>query len=118
VIHTDVFRRALPWGRLIVGEGAPGSELNTSRGERLCALVAWGLVGAALLWAAGVLPFPAAVVSLALAAGLNRRLLALFARRGGWWFALRALLQHQLYYLYASLVYLFCLAERLFRRPS
>ncbi len=118
VIHTDVFRRALPWGRLIVGEGAPGGELNTSPGERLCAMVAWGVVAAALLWWAGVVPFATVVAGLALAALLNRRLLALFARRGGWWFALRALLQHQLYYLYGSLVYGFCLAEHRLRGRS
>jgi glycosyltransferase involved in cell wall biosynthesis len=117
-IHTDVFRRALPWGRLIVGEGAPGTELNTSPGERLCAVVAWGVAAAALLWAAGVLSFAAVAAALALAALLNRRLLALFARRGGWWFALRGLIQHQLYYLYASAVYVFCLAERRLRRRS
>jgi hypothetical protein len=38
------------------------------------------------------------------------------AAASGWWFAVRAFFQHQLYYLYGSLVYLFCWIEDRLRR--
>ena len=116
VIHTDIFRRALPWGRLIVGEGAPGNELNSSYRERICAVVAWAIVATALLGATGSLPLVVVTACVALAVLLNLRLLLLFLRRGGWWFAVRAFFQHQLYYLYGSLVYVFCWIEHRLRR--
>jgi hypothetical protein len=54
---------------------------------------------------AGVGPTWLPVVLFAAAAIANRELMAVFARAGGWWLALRGLLFHQLYYLYSGVVY-------------
>jgi hypothetical protein len=76
-------------------------------------------VAATGLFAGGVLPLWAPLGLLCVAALLNRSLLSLFARRGGWLFAVAGLLQHQLYYLYGSVAYVFCVAERRLRaRPA
>ena len=66
----------------------------------------------------GSLPLAVVATCVALAVLLNHRLLLLFSRRGGWWFAVRAFFQHQLYYLYGSLVYLFCWIEHRLRRVT
>jgi GT2 family glycosyltransferase len=119
VIHTDIFRRAIPWARLLLADSRAVRVLNTSRRERARAGLAWLILAAAGLSAGNVLPLWAPLGLLGVAALLNRPLLSLFARRGGWLFAVAGLLQHQLYYLYSSAVYVFCFAEsRLRDRPA
>jgi hypothetical protein len=118
VVFTDIVRRALPWGRLLIQGHGPKRELNTSARERVCALVAWALIASLTLGVLGVVPLGLAVGLLGLAAWLNRRLIALFARRGGWRFAAGALLQHQLYYLYATLTFAYCVVEQRLRGSS
>ena len=44
----------------------------------------------------------------ALVVGLNAALISFFARERGVWFSLRALLFHQLYYLYSSATFAIC----------
>ena len=39
-IFTDIFRRALPWSRLMIAREGLGDDLNTSRAERLRAILA------------------------------------------------------------------------------
>ena len=111
-VHTDIFRRALPWARLMLArEGVP-NDLNTSQGERLRALVAGLLVLSilALPLAPGFWPAPLALA--VLAGALNWSLLRYLARHGGVLFALAGLAYHQFYYLYSGTVFAWCLFER------
>ena len=105
VIHDDIFRRGLPWARLMMEHPGAFTDLNVRTSERLKAMLAlslllstiWAVVGGGPLW----LP-PVLFVAAALA---NRELMAVFARAGGWWLAIRGMLFHQLYYLYSGVVY-------------
>lgn len=110
-IFTDIFRRALPWSRLMINRGGLVDELNVSKTERLRALVAGLLILSVL-----ALPFVAgawmATLGLAvLAAAVNWPLLRYMNDNGGPLFALRALLYHQLYYVYSAGAYVWCLFE-------
>jgi GT2 family glycosyltransferase len=105
LIHTDVFRRAVPWTRLILRSGTLPDDLNTSRSSRYSALAAWMLVFIVMVspwlpWAMLGL-FPATVILQV----CNARLLRFFYHRGGIRFATAAAGLHFLYYLYSSLTF-------------
>ncbi|MDJ0866710.1 MAG: glycosyltransferase [Myxococcota bacterium] len=114
VLFTDVVRRALPWCRLLAARPEVADELNASRRERWAAVVAWAFWASVALAVAGLPPI-VALACFALAAAVNRELLGVFARRGGWQLALPALVMHQLYYLYATSILAYCLAEHRLR---
>jgi glycosyltransferase involved in cell wall biosynthesis len=111
MLFTDIFRRALPWSRLLQQPGYQVNDLNVSSAEKAKALVA------GLFW----LSLPAMVVdlrlgwvSLALAGiafAVNRRFFSLVLRRRGVVHLLAALILHQLYYLYSSTVFVYCALE-------
>lgn len=110
-IHTDIFRRALPWARLMIAREGVTDDLNTSLAERGRA----GLAGLFLLsllalplWPSA---WPAPLALGALAVLANLRLLRFFARHGGAGFAAAALLYHQLYYVYSASAFAWCLLE-------
>ncbi|GAB4385663.1 glycosyltransferase family 2 protein [Albidovulum sp.] len=110
-IHTDIFRRALPWSRLMIAREGMHDDLNTSRGERAKALLA-GL----LLLSLAALPFapglwPASLALLALAAFANRAFLRFMHAHGGPGFALLSFLWHQVYYVYSAAAFAWCLFE-------
>lgn len=110
-IFTDIFRRALPWSRLMIANGGAMDDLNTSRAERLKAVVA-GLFLLSLL----ALPFLTGGVRMtlllgALALALNWRFASFLYRNGGFGFAIASLLYHQLYYTYSAAAYAWCLFE-------
>jgi GT2 family glycosyltransferase len=112
LLHTDIFRRALPWSRLIQSRPRRAATLNIRRSERLRALLALGLAASMALALAGLAPAWLPLALLVAAGVANRRLLALFRRRRGVAFAVAALLFHQVYYLYASAAYAWSWVER------
>jgi glycosyltransferase involved in cell wall biosynthesis len=119
-IATDIYRRALPWSRLMILREGLTDDLNTSVGERLRA----GLAGLLLL-SVLALPFvpaawPATVVLLLLAFAANLDFARMLARNGGLPFALASILFHQFYYVYSAAAYVWCLFEHrlLSRVPS
>lgn len=110
-IHTDIYRRALPWARLMITREGLGNELNTGSAERVRALVALLLLlslPALLFW-----PhlWPVTLVLAAAAVLGNWDLARFFYRNGGLAFAAKSLLYHQLYYVYSATVYVWCLFE-------
>ncbi len=110
-IHTDIFRRALPWSRLMIAREGVANDLNTSHGERLKAAVAGLLLLslAALPFATASWPLPLGLAALALV--LNRDFAVFLWRNGGLFFAARALAYHQLYYVYSAAAFVWCLFE-------
>lgn len=112
VIRTDIFHRAVPWSNLILAGRGVNDDLNVSRSERLKAAAAWlWVVSAAILLASGITMSSAllsSAMTLALVA-LNAPLIAFFFRERGAWFSFRALMFHQLYYLYSSATFLACM---------
>jgi glycosyltransferase involved in cell wall biosynthesis len=115
LLFTDIFRRALPWSRLINATTGLPNTLNVTVGERFNAMLAAALVLSLALAVATVLPLWIPIAVLALVAVANRRLFATFRRAGGVLFAIGGVLFHQLYYLYGSAVYAWCWLERRFR---
>lgn len=105
VIHTDLFCRGFPWARLMMEHPGEFTDLNVQWGERLKALIAlfFALSTLAAIAGIGSAWLPAALFLAAAMA--NRELMTIFARASGWWFAIRGLLFHQIYYLYSGTVY-------------
>jgi len=107
VVRTDVFRRALPLARLKLENSAAFNDLNLRTTERWKATLAGVLAVSTLLALVGYCSLWVPIALFALAALVNRELVALFARNG-WWFALRGLLFHQIYYLYSGATFAYC----------
>lgn len=110
-IFTDIFRRALPWSRLMISREGMTNDLNTSHAERAKAVIA-GLVILSVL----ALPFapglwPLALALAALAVAVNWRFAVFLVQNGGLAFAAGSLLYHQLYYVYSAGAFAWCLFE-------
>lgn len=114
---TDIFRRAIPWSRLLTRQHVLPDDLNISWTERVSAVsahVASFVAVMAVFFHAGLLTATTALVVVWVV--LNRRFLTLLARRGGlrllfWGGAL-----HWLYFLYSSASFAFVLLENLTSR--
>jgi len=110
VVETDLFRRALPWARLIRETGKLPDDLNLRRSQRMAAALAPLALLALPLgpWAAatGRLGLAAACgAALAASLGLAGGMLACFARNAGPSFAVRAWLFHQVHLSYSALAF-------------
>ena len=82
------------------------SDLNLEATARLSGAMSWLLVGsllAAALWSAHLL-WVSAVSAISLLA-LNRSFYGFLRKRRGWWFAVRAVPLHWLYYLYSVVAF-------------
>ena len=103
LIHTEIFRRAIPWSRLILraGSGIP-NDLNVGMSEQARAVVASFLALAILASALGIVSLQVPIFLLLLAVVANWEIARFFYRNGGLAFACRALLYHQVYYLYSA----------------
>ena len=112
LLHTEYFRRALPWSRLIHAQRGVPATLNFSPLERARALLAILLFASLAAVAIDLVPWwvPFALVAAALIA--NRKLLALFRRRRGVLFALAGVFFHQVYYLYATTAFVWSWLEQ------
>lgn len=103
LLATDLWRRAVPWTRLVLEHRHLPDALNLRTAERWSALLSASAVAAAVGAA-----FQPALLAIALAcllvlAVVHRRLYALFRRRRGWRFAAAAAGMHVVYYLNALL---------------
>ena len=118
VIHADIFRRGLPWARLMLEHPGAFTDLNVQTSERLKAVLALSLLLSGIAVTAGVGPIWLPVVLVVTAAVANRGLMAVFARASGWWLAMRGILFHQLYYLYSGAVYVISAIQHRLGRGS
>jgi GT2 family glycosyltransferase len=105
VIHTDILRRGLPWARMMMAYPGAFTDLNVGGRERLKAALAVTLWLSVVVATTGTGPLWVPALLLLAAAIANWQLIALFARAGGWWMALRGGLFHQVYYLYSAITY-------------
>jgi glycosyltransferase involved in cell wall biosynthesis len=113
LIHTEIFRRALPWSRLIVssGEGIP-DDLNVGMAEQARAVIAAVLLLAVLAVLLGLMTPWLLLLPLLLMLLANHQIALFFYRNGGFWFACGALLFHQVYYLYSASTFAWVLLEQ------
>jgi glycosyltransferase involved in cell wall biosynthesis len=113
LIHTEIFRRAIPWSRLIVtsGEGIP-NDLNVGVAEQTRAVLAGILFLAILAYLTGYISSSLVLFSGLVVLVANRDIAVFFNRRGGFLFALCAVFFHQIYYLYFSSAFAWVLFEQ------
>ena len=105
LLCTDIFRRAVPWSRLILRQGDWVWDLNVDARSRLSAVWAWAALFFLVLgfwlpsvwW--GLLP---ALTALAV---INADLYRFFWRHGGPGFTVGAAALHALYLIYSSLTF-------------
>ncbi len=105
LIRTDLRDRAIPWTQLILRSGQMPDDLNLKQSQRISAVLT-----CALLSTIAVAFVFQNLLAAAIAGGLllaililNRDLYRFFAKQRGWWFAVRAVPLHLLYYLYSVL---------------
>lgn len=112
LIHTEIFCRAIPWSRLMLGGRGLVNDLNVGVGERLRAAIA-GLFALSLLVVVLGLASPWLIIlALFVALVANKDITVLFFRRKGFLFAVGAFLFHQLYYLYSAGAFAYVVVER------
>jgi GT2 family glycosyltransferase len=105
LVHTDIFRRAIPWSRLILESKTLPNDLNLKTQDRAsCALAGSAslFLGLTVLWPPFVGVSAAGFLGLAF---LNRKLYSFFFRQRGLWFALACFVLHVFYYLYSGASY-------------
>lgn len=111
VIHTDIFCRALPWSRLMLGRDGVPDDLNTSIAERLRAVLA-GLLFLAII----VIPFAPSLgwvfpVMLGVVIAANWPFLRFLWRASGLRVAVLGGAFHQLYYVYSASAFVWSMVE-------
>ena len=116
LVHTEVFRRALPWSRLMLERKDITDDLNVGKGERLRAALTVTALLSVFVWALGWLNGWVPVALLATVIAANASFIAFFARTRGPLFAARAFLFHQLYYMYSGASFAAALAGHHFGR--
>ena len=114
MVHTDIFKRAIPWSRLMLERGDLTDDLNTSPMERVRALFA-GLFFLSLM--APLMSLQLWWVPLAMFGGailINREFFAFFNKCKGLPFAIAAMAFQQVYYVYSAAAYVYCWIEARF----
>jgi glycosyltransferase involved in cell wall biosynthesis len=111
MIHTDIFRRAIPWTRLILSQGSVPNDLNLRTENRVSAIAAWTLLLLLACGAANRSLLVAAAVPVAFLLACNWTLYRLFQRRRGFLFSLGAIGLHWLHYLYTSVTFVIVALE-------
>lgn len=105
MIHTDVFRRAVPWTRLVLSAGSMPRRLSLDLRARASGVLA--VLAVASLFAGAIAPaaFLASIAFLAALLALNLDFYALCRRRHGLPFASGCFLLHWLYFTYAAIAF-------------
>jgi glycosyltransferase involved in cell wall biosynthesis len=125
IIMTDLFRRAMPWTKLILKTRTIPDELNLAWPARMSAALAGcgfalilALCGRAIGWtkpSSERIYAEMGAVALGLVF-LNSGLYAFFFRRRGTKFALQAIPAHWIYLLYSGMAFLSCCIYELSRK--
>jgi glycosyltransferase involved in cell wall biosynthesis len=119
LLHTEIFRRALPWSRMMLRRGSLTDDLNVGGGERWRAAIAGVCTLLLVATVCGLLPGWMSLAAVGAIVAANLSLVAFFARHRGPIFAAGALLFHQAYYLYSSASFLWAMVEhRLVTTPG
>lgn len=116
LLRADIFRRAVPWSRLMLERGRLTDDLNVRKSERAraaLAVLALALLPTALFLPALLVP---ALLLLCAVVALNRELYGFFLRRRGVGFAVGACALHLFYYVYSSAAFAWCWAGHVWKK--
>lgn len=117
LVHTEFFRRAIPWSRLMLKHDSLTDDLNVGLLERVRALVALILLFSVIVALFDQIPTWAPLAILLGAAIINSKLLSFFFQRKGLAFTIGCLLYQQFYYIYSSTAFVYAILEtKIFRR--
>jgi hypothetical protein len=105
ILKTDIRDRALPWTALIRRTGHLPNDLNLNNSSRISALSVYALLALAVAGVLQPLAWTALWVPILILLGCNQDLYTFFRREKGWWFLLRVLPMHWLYYAYSALAF-------------
>jgi GT2 family glycosyltransferase len=108
LLRADIFKRAVPWSKLMLERGHLTNDLNLRTRERACALATISSLTLLPLGFVSPLFLVAAFLLLMLVLILNRKMYSFFLRRRGLLFLSTAVALHLLYYCYSSVVFAFC----------
>ncbi|NOX60924.1 MAG: glycosyltransferase [Chloroflexi bacterium] len=106
LLRTDILDRGIPWAELILRHGAFVNDLNLQTKNRISVAAFWLLMlslALAAMWSGWML---LAALGLGLwLLRLNWPLYRWFAQKRGWWFAMRVIPWHWLYYGYNAVAF-------------
>jgi len=112
VLHSDIFRRALPWARLIFRSRSAPNDLNTKSRYRLSALITAFLTVMMPLGLFSGMPLWPILFAVLLLLGLNLDWYGFaLQRKGGRW-TLLAIVWHWFYYLYCGATFAYAAIEQ------
>lgn len=104
LIETDVFARGIPWTKLLLENKSNRiNDLNLQTSSRISAIASYGLLvclAVGIFVPIAILP---SLVLIPLLLWLNWDVYRFFARKRGFWFTLKVVPLHWLYYIYAGL---------------
>ena len=112
LVHTEFFRRAIPWSRLILKHDALTNDLNVGVFERLRAIVALFLLLSIFASILAIIPLWVPFVLLLCAGLVNTKLMTFFYQRKGFMFTLGCLCYQQFYYIYSSTAFVYAMLEK------
>jgi len=118
MIHTDVFRRAIPWTKLLLNQGSLPNDLNLRMENRVSAVAAWALLLLLIFGRDKLSLLVTAVIPIALLLGCNWPLYRLFHRQRGLLFSVGAIGLHWLHYLYTAATFVLVALEISLRSVS
>ncbi len=101
MVRTDVMQRGIPWTVMMLRRGRVDSDLNLGWRHRVSAATVVGIVAtlmSSILWRSGIIAVAALILFLLL---VQKEFYMFLATRRGWWFAMRCLPLHILYYCYS-----------------
>jgi glycosyltransferase involved in cell wall biosynthesis len=103
LVKTDIFDRGIPWTRLMLRAGEVVNTLNVTTSQRISvALTCAALAGAvAAIWIPAI--WFVVVLLLLTVTAINWDFYRYFVDRKGWWFAIRVLPLHWLYFSYCAI---------------
>ena len=106
MLRTDLRQRAIPWTHLILQAGKMPLDLNLKASQRFSGMaVALAVVALFLVPWAPLYAGLSAGILLAIVTFMNAKLYRFLAGCGGWWFSLRSIPLHWLYFLCSVLGY-------------
>ncbi|MEO8099606.1 MAG: glycosyltransferase family 2 protein [Acidobacteriota bacterium] len=119
MLRTDVMQRAIPWTRLILGAGDMPLDLNLKASQRISGVATAGaLLLVILVPLAPIYASLGAAALLGIVITLNAKFYKFLASCGGWWFALRSIPLHLLYFLSSVLGYAIACGQFYLRRRA